>query len=52
MLEGQAVLELNNILHILIDNLRAVGPTEILMQFLSFFDDFLLDANIIFQKNS
>ena len=41
----------NNILHVLINNSRTLWSSEILMPFLSFSDNFLVDAYIIVHKS-
>ena len=51
---GRTVLELliqTTFLTVLIHNLKTVWSTKISMPFLSFFDNLLLDAYIIFQKS-
>ena len=45
------VIDQNNILNVLINNSRSAWPTKIAMPFLSFSDNLLQDAYIIFQNN-
>ena len=45
---GSLVIDRNNMLNILINNLKSAEPTEIVMLLLSFSDNFLWDAYIIF----
>ena len=46
---GSWVIDPNNILTVLIHNLKTAWPTKISMPFLSFLGNLLLDACIIFQ---